>query len=288
MADLAAPLPRATTVIVPRGGGVASRAREVWRARRLVLYFGKRFVEKRYARTWLGWAWIPLRPLLSVGSRILVFGAVLSVPSTGIPYPVFFLAGLAAWELFSEVSYFATRSMELNRRVLKRMFVPRLILLLAAAGPGILDALLYGLLALIAAFIYLGVDGQWFFDASASTLLVPVALAYMLLAAYGIGLWLSVFAAQARDVRFMLRYVLGFWFFLTPVIYPVTAIPESFRSLASLNPLTAPVEALKLGLFNTGTVPTTAIAISAGFIVVLLASGLWFFFRAEEAALDHL
>ena len=84
-------------------------------------YFGRRFVEKRYARTHLGWLWLILRPALVVVSRTLIFGGVLAIASGKVPYTLFFLVASAVWNLFAETTYWATRSLELNRGVLGKM-----------------------------------------------------------------------------------------------------------------------------------------------------------------------
>ena len=106
--------------------------------------------------------------------------------------------------------------------------------------------------------------------------------------AYGIGLWLAVFGAQVRDVRFTVRSMLTFWMLFTPVIYPLSAVPSQFRSLAEVNPMTAPVEMVKVGLLGGGSVPELALMISGGAVLVSLASGLWFFGKAADVSIERM
>jgi lipopolysaccharide transport system permease protein len=276
------------TVIEGRRTGPRERAAEFWRYRRLLSYFGRRYIEKSFIRTWLGWVWIPLRPALDVGSRVLLFGGLLGVPSGDVPYLVFFLVGMSAWTFFDRTAYWATRSIELNRRVLRRMYVPRLTVLAAAAAPSALNYALYCVITAIVVFYYRFADGVFYVTFGLETFMAVAGLALVAALALSIGLWTSIFGAQARDVRFMLTYVLGFWFFLTPVIYPLSEVPESFRGVVELNPMTAPVELVKAGLLGGGDVPTTALAVTLGTIGVIALSGFWFFGRSETAALDSL
>lgn len=276
------------TVIEPRGAGPAAAVAELWRHRRLLGWFGKRFIEKRYLRTWLGWVWVPLRPVLDVSARAFVFGAVLSAPSEGVPYLLFFLIGMSAWGLFEEGLYWSARSLEVNRRILRRMYVPRLTILVSSLSVALLDYAIYLGMAVLAVGYYAIADGTTHLELGVRTLATVGGLLLIVLLAQSLGLWLSVLGAQARDVRFGLRYVTGFWFFLTPVIYPVSAVPESVRWLTYVNPVTAPVELVKLGVLGVGTVPLVALIATAVMIVVAATAGMAFFLRSEAAALDAM
>jgi ABC-type polysaccharide/polyol phosphate export permease len=103
-----------------------------------------------------------------------------------------------------------------------------------------------------------------------------------------IALWTSVLNARARDVRFTMAFVLGFWFFLTPIIYPLSKVPAAFQTIASLNPMTAPIEMVRIGLFDIGQVPLVAICSTVATILIVGGGGLWFFMRSERLALDSL
>lgn len=285
---VAALAPARPRVIEPRQPGPLERVREFWRYRRLIPYFGKRFIEKLYLRTWLGWLWIPLRPILDVGARVLIFGALLGVPSDGVPYLLFFLIGMSAWQFFATTTYWATRCVELNRRVLKRMYLPRLTVLVASVAPSALFYIMYMIIAAIVVAYYQIADGVFYLVLGPELLIAVAGLVLSTLLALSIGLFTSIWGAQARDVRFTLAYVLNFWFFLTPVIYPLSTIPEGFQTVASLNPMTAPIEMVRYGFLGSGEVPLTALAVSVGTIVVIALGGLAYFSRSEALALDGL
>jgi lipopolysaccharide transport system permease protein len=275
--------------IEARQPGLWERVREFWAYRSLLTFFGRRYVQKMYIRTWLGWLWLPLRPLLSVGARVLVFGGVLKIPSDGLPYLLFFLVGMSAWELFASTTFWATRSIELNRGILRRIYVPRLTALVAAIAPSSVNYGIYLCIVAVAVAGYWLADGVMYVDFEMDLLVALLGLLLMLLLALGIGLWTSVYAAQARDVRFGLGYVLSFWFFLTPVIYPVSAVPDSYRAMVYANPMTAPIEMVKYGILGTSwDVPDKALVVTGVSVLLVGMSGLWFFSRSEAAALDSL
>lgn len=275
-------------VIEPRQPGALQRAREAWGFRGLVPFFGRRFVEKLYMRTWLGWLWVPLRPTLDFGTRVLIFGGLFGVTTTGVPYLLFVLVGMSAWELFDRTAYWSTRSLELNRKFLRRLYLPRLTIIAGATFPAAVIYLVYVVLFAIALGYYLLVDGRLYLQLGPESVLALAGLGLFVALALSIGLWLSVYAAQARDVRFFLSYVLGFWFFLTPIVLPLQQVPAGFRTFMELNPATAPVELVRQGLL--GTAPVLASSLIATFVALAVVggSGLWFFTRSEAAALDSL
>jgi lipopolysaccharide transport system permease protein len=276
------------SVIQPRQPGVLARVREYWRFRRMTLYFGFTFLEKFYRRTVLGWVWIPLRPVISVGTRVLVFGGLLAAPSGGVPYTIFFLVSFASWQLFGYTAFWGTRSIELSRGILNKMYIPRLTCLTGAVVISLVNFALYIAIAAIVVLVYLFFDGTTYLDPGPGLVLTFAGIALALLLAQSIALWTSILNARARDVRFAMQFVLGFWFFLTPIIYPLSQVPAAFQTVASLNPMTAPIEMIRIGLFGTGELPIVALCSTLAMILIVGGGGLRFFMRSERLALDSL
>lgn len=276
-------------VIEPRQQGLRARLAEFWRARRLLRFFGRRTLDKSYARTKLGWSWILLRPILDTGTRVLIFGGVLKAPSSGsVPYLVFFMFGMAIWTLFGRTMYWATRSIDLNRRMVSKIYFPRLVLPFGCAWPGIVEFFVYcGLLAIVLGF-YVVTDHTFYLQMSPKLLASAGGLLMALALAFGVGLFTSVLGATARDVRFSLNYVLNFWFLVTPVLYPLDAIPDKYRPFAELNPMTSIVELMKWGTFGGGQVRPMGLFYSAAVIGAVWIGGLTFFHHAEARSVDRL
>jgi lipopolysaccharide transport system permease protein len=276
------------TIIGPREVGVRRRVAEIWTYRALVRYLSRKLIEKVTIRSKLGVLWIPLRPVLNVLSRALVFGGILSAPSGGIPYLVFFLTGMAVWSIFDRSLYWSVRSIELNARLLQRLYFPRLLMPISAFVPALLDFLIYvAMLVLMLAF-YLVFDGKLWIDVGPQLALVPLGLALVLVLSLGLAAFLSVLGTYTRDIRYGISYALGFWVFLTPIIYPLSTIPDRFKWLASLNPMTAPVEIVREGLYGIGEITLVAVVSTVAVGLVTCVTGLVFFHRWEAAAVDTL
>ena len=161
--------------------------------------------------------------------------------------------------------------------------------MIAAAVPGILDFLLYLGIAAIGASYYQLSEGTSYlsFDLRGIAA-IGTGLGLLVLFGLGIGRWTTVLAAEARDVRFFARYVFGFWYFLTPVIYPLSTIPERYRVLAELNPVTAPVELVKYGFLQTAPPSLASVWVSLSVLGALLLAGLWFFARSQRPAVERI
>ena len=273
-------------VIEPRRAGLTARARDVWRYRRLLRFFAVKSLQKLYRRTVLGALWLFIRPLFPLVVNTIIFGGMLGVGSHGVPYFLFLNVGTAIWDLFASASMWGTRSLDLNRGLINRIYVPRLILPFAMMTPAYLNLAIQIAVIAIALAYYRVTTGVFY--------LTPVHLPWALLAllmsllmALGLSFWTSVPALVARDVRFTLGYVLSFWVLLTPVLYPIT-IPAKYSWVLLLNPMAAIVNAFKYGVLGVDVLDLRGLAVSGVVTVLLLVSGLWYFTRAEADAADKV
>lgn len=275
-------------VIEPRAPGLASQLRAAWRYRYLFRYVAAQTLERGTRRTVLGWSWLVMRPLLPIVLGTLVFGNLLRAPSDGIPYFLFFLTGTASWQLFERCLMWATRSLELNRRLIAMLYFPRIILPAASMSPAWFDSLLYATLILGTALYYLAAEGRWYLGSVLGLVAAGGAVVVSVALAFGLGLWLSVLEARARDVRFGLIYFMRFWFYGTPVFYPVSAVSPQYRWLVLLNPVAPLVEMFRWGVLGVGHVSWPWLGVAVAATSVAVVSGLWFFNRAEATAVDAL
>ena len=280
------PASAAVLVIEPKPPTVRMAVRQLRQFRPLLWFFLKVNMQRRYQRTVLGWIWIPLRLLLTLGPRILIFGGLFNAPSNGIPYPLFLLLGYGAWEVFGLGAYFATRSLSMNKRYLKRFYVPPIVLLVASAGIGVLELMVTLAFLAVAIVAYAIVDQTLYLQLSLATLLFPVGVLLLALLGLMVGTWTAVTELRVRDPRFLVRIALGFWTYLTPVIYPLSAVPEGIRPYAALNPVTAPIEMIRHAVFGNGDVHLTSIAMTVAVIVIIGGRGLRRFVRSEARVLD--
>jgi lipopolysaccharide transport system permease protein len=269
------------------GGNFRSQIREIWHHRHLIHFFGKIAVSRVYKRTVLGVAWLFIRPLATVAIGALFFGGVLGVKTDGVPYFLFFLIGISVWHLFDSSLMWATRSLEANRRLLKKVYFPRLVLPVSHLAPALVDFGIFFLLIIITFGFYYIDRGNLYITNPATLLSVPVSVLLCIMTALSIGFWTSVLGVNVRDVRFVLRYVLQIWLLCTPVIYPLSTVPEEWRWIMMINPMTGIVEAYRYGWFGVGALDMQLLGVSIGVMLCLFVTGLIFFLRQEAQAIDR-
>jgi lipopolysaccharide transport system permease protein len=277
------------TTVSSRPGTVGPALRLAWLQRRLLVYFAHNFNQRRYLRTWLGPVWIALRPGLTVGWQLFIFAVITRVSSGGPePYPVLMLLNFAIWRPFSEIAFWVARSLELNRKVLSSARVSGLVMGVGALAPAVVDAVVTAGFLLVVLLVYLIADGRFYLTVSSNLLLAPLGIVLLLMLGLGIGLLLAVPGARARDVRFGLRFSLGWWYFLTPVVYPITSVPHAIRPLVECNPATGAIQMITDGLLR---IPAPSL-LSAGAAVIVcplvFLAGLRTFAHMEDRTLDHL
>jgi lipopolysaccharide transport system permease protein len=244
-------------------------------------------VQKRISRTFLGWLWLFLPVVLPLFMGALVCGGILDVSTPGVPYFLFFLVGQSAWTVFAMTAFWATRSLEITRSEIRRLYVPRLIPLIASVTMPLLTAVIYMAILVCATAFYVLERGEFYLELGPATLLVPVAAMMLIVFALACGLWFSPLAPRARDVRRLAGNVLGIWYFVTPVIYPIGEIPAGWQFLASLNPITAPIELFKQGLIGIGDVTPLGVASYSGGLVIATLVGLRIFLPKERRDSAH-
>jgi lipopolysaccharide transport system permease protein len=269
-------------VIEPPAPGLRRAFGDVAHQRAAFAYFVRRFAMKVVGRTFLGWAWIVLPVLIPLLLGTLVYGGILGVSVPGFPYLLYFTVASGAWMLFSRTTYMAVRSLEITRREIRRLYIPRLLPLVAAVTMPVLTLGVYATLGTGVVVFYVITRDIFYLDLTWATLLVPFGLLMLVVFAYATALWVAPIAPRARDVRRGASYALGVWYFVTPVLYPIDQIPAGWRFLASLNPVTAPIEIVKQGLIGVGTVTATGIAVYFGMLLAVGTFGLRSFFRKER------
>jgi lipopolysaccharide transport system permease protein len=276
-------------VIEPRQHGVFARVRELWSYRYLWWYFASATVTSLYRGSALGWLWLLLRVVAPIGINALVFGDMLSQSQkVPIPYFLFFLCGIVTWTIFERSLFYITRSVERNRRLVTRVYFPRLILPVSAVAPGLVYLAVLIIILAITVVVFHQRDGLWYVTMSPRLLVSVGAVVASLAFAIAVGLWTSVLQARYRDIRYALRYVTPVWFLLTPVVYELSDISPRYSWLVALNPMAAIVEAFKWGTLGQGTFPQVPAAMSLGLVVITMMTGLWFFNREEAASVDKL
>lgn len=279
-------------LIEPRQYGVLDRGREFWEYRRLVWYFASDALTSLYRGSALGWLWLLMRVLGPIGITGAVFGGVLGAPSDDVPYFLFLVCGMTTWLLFERSLIFVTRSLERNRRIIRKVYFPRMILPVAFVAPAVFYLIIVLLILAGTVIYYYRQDGVWYVTMHPRLLAAAGAIVLSLVFAVAVGLWTSVLQLRYRDVRYGLRYFMPFWLYVTPVFYPLSLllskVPEKYHWLISINPMVTIVEAFKWGTLGRGSLQPASIAASLTLILVTIVVGMWFFNRYEAASVDKL
>jgi len=267
------------TWIEPSRGWGFPKPGEILQHRELLYFLIWREIKIRYKQTVLGAAWVVLQPLLTMLVFSLFFGRLAKVPSDGVPYPLFALAGLVPWMFFANALTQSSNSLISSSNLIKKVYFPRILIPIATIFAGFLDLAL--------SLAVLGIMLLWY--GVGLTARAPEALAFLILVAItsvGAGLWLAALNVQYRDIRYVVPFLTQFWMFATPVAYPSSLLSHSWRALYGLNPMVGAIEGLRWALLPTNTPPGTMLPISAAVAVALLISGAYYFARVEKSFAD--
>jgi lipopolysaccharide transport system permease protein len=270
-------------IIEPSRGWLNLKLNAVWRYRELLYFLIWRDIKVRYKQTTLGVAWVVLQPVVGMLIYSGLFGVLLQVPTGGIPYPLFVLTGLLPWQYFTSALTKSTNSVVDNASLVSKIYFPRLIIPMAGVLSNLVD---FGISAVVLAILLLvyRVPLTW------AVLWLPFFLLLAILTALGFGLWLSALNVRYRDIKHLIPFIVQIWMYLTPVVYGVALIPERFRWLLGLNPMTGVVEGFRWALLSgevSQTIPLGPLfVISVVITLCVLISGLVFYRKVESTFAD--
>jgi lipopolysaccharide transport system permease protein len=272
-------MPETPVVVIKSGRRWTSlNVRELWAHRDLFYFLIWRDVKVRYKQTLLGVIWAILQPLLTMTIFTLLFGKLARVPSDGMPYPIFVYAGLLPWNFFAAAVDNSSNSLVGNSALITKVYFPRLVIPSAAAGAALVD---FGI-----AFVILLVMGVHYkMGLSVGMLMLIPLIVQMVLFAVGIGVQMSALNVKYRDVRHALPFLINVWMFATPVIYPVSFIPDRWRWILVLNPLGGIIEGFRCAIFNRPFL-WGHLAVSFSIVVFVLLYSLYSFRRMEKSFAD--
>jgi lipopolysaccharide transport system permease protein len=255
---------------------------EIWRYRDLLYIFVWKDIKVRYKQTAIGVLWAIFQPFLTMIIFTVFFGRLAKMPSDGVPYPIFVYAGLLLWNYFSTALANASDSLVMSEGIIKKVYFPRLILPLATTVTPVVDFLL-ALVILFGLMIF-----YHFTPHLLGIILMPILLLISLLSAWGLGVCLASVNVKYRDVRYILPFFLQIMIFLTPVIYPVSMIPQKYQWIIYLNPMAGVIQTARTSLLGSGPINWIVLLISFGISLLLVYGGIYYFRRTERFFADIL
>ncbi len=267
------------TIIRPKKVFSLEDLEEVWRYKELLYFFTWRDFKVRYKQTAIGILWAIFQPFMTMVVFSLFFGALLKVPSDGVPYPIFVYTGLLFWQFFSSALSETSSVLIANQSIITKVYFPRLILPLSSVATKFVD---FAIAAVILGgmMVYYGITPHLI-----SIVVLPILLAITFMAAVGGGLFLAAVNVKYRDVRFVLPFFIQLLLFVTPVIYPAS-IAGKYSWLLAFNPMTGVIQNARAVLLGTAQVNWALIAISFVATAVLLIIGTIYFKKVERYFAD--
>jgi lipopolysaccharide transport system permease protein len=273
-------LSRPLTTIRPSKGWSVVDPAEIWKFRGLLAAFAIRDIKLRYRQTILGVAWVILQPLLASGILAFVFGTVAGVTKpTKSSVFIFVLAGFIGWSLFNAAFTRAGQSLVQQSVLISKVFFPRIILPASSVIGALLDAgVALALFVLLALFSGFSVGWQ--------IVLLPIWLGLLVVLAFGLGLINAALSVRFRDVQHITPVFAQILFYGSPIAYEVSAVPERWRRLFSLNPLAPLFEGLRWSLLGVGHINLATFLYPALVALFVSCFGLLLFHRWEREFAD--
>ncbi|MFC2059492.1 ABC transporter permease [Chloroflexota bacterium] len=266
-------------IIKPKKGWQLIDFKELKAYRDLFYFLVVREIKVRYKQTVLGGLWAIIQPFFMMVVFTIFFGNLAKVPSDGVPYPVFNYSAMVAWTYFANAISYSGNSLIQNTPLISKVYFPRLIAPLAPVLAFLLDFAI-AFVILIAMMLYYQIYP------TVMTLFLPPLVILMMFTASGVGMVLAPLNAKYRDIRFAIPFLVQFWMFASPVVYPVSMLPEKYHLIYAINPMVGVIEGFRSALLGTVAFPIYLILISSLVSIVLFITGALYFKQTERYFAD--
>jgi lipopolysaccharide transport system permease protein len=260
------------------------RFREIWNYRHLIAMFVRRDFVAGYKQTIFGPLWYLIPPLLSTITFTVIFGTIANIPTDGAPKFLFYMSGIIFWGYFAAVLMANASVFSGQSGLFSKVYFPRLIVPLANAINSLVSFTVTFVIFL--GFVVYSMSGGAAVMITSSIVLLPLLILLSAALGLSVGILASALTARFRDLSFLVNYGLSLWMYLTPIIYPISVVPEKYQWLLLLNPMSSIVIAFRHATLGIGEISYLALAYSAVFAVVALFGGMMIFNRVERYAMD--
>jgi len=263
------------------------KLKEVWQYRDLLLLLVRRDFVSFYKQTVLGPLWFFIQPLFTTLIYTFVFGSLADIPTDGLPQPLFYLAGITAWNYFADCLTKTSTVFTLNSTLFGKVYFPRLIVPLSVVLSNLIRFAVQMVLFFLIMAIY-WVKGAHFHP-TVYILLFPLLLLLMAMLGLGLGMIISALTTKYRDLSFLVTFGVQLMMYLTTVIYPLSTVVlkyPRYKWLIQYNPMTSILEAFRYGFLGKGTFTIESLIITTVFTLTILLSGIVTFNRVERNFID--
>ncbi len=272
------------TVIKPKSGWFDINIREILRYRDLIMLFVRRDFVAVYKQTILGPVWFLLQPLFSTVVYTVIFGMVAKIPTDGMPHVVFYMSGIVCWNYFSACLTKNSETFIVNAGIFGKVYFPRLTVPLSVVITNMITFFIQFLLFLgFLVYYYITSDA---IHPNLWLLVIPFLIIEMAALGLGVGILVSSFTTKYRDLAYLLGFGVQLWMYATPVVYPLSQIPDQWRWVYFMNPMAAIVEVFRYAFTGAGSVNFQNLLSSVCITIILLFAGIIFFSRIEKTFMD--
>ncbi len=274
------PAPRTPCILIKPGKGLQHLdLGELVSYSDLLYFLIGRNIRVKYKQTVLGGLWAVIQPFFMMVVFTLFFGRLAKIPSDGIPYPLFTYSALIVWVYFAQAVSQSANSIVGDSSLITKVYFPRIIIPLTPVLSGLVDFLV-SFVVLVAMMLSFGITP------SPMALAIPLLALLMIFTACGTGMILAALNAKYRDIQYTIPFLLQLWMFTSPIVYPASMVPERFRLVYALNPMTGVIEGFRAALLNTGPFPTGMVLVSCAVSVAIFLSGVFYFKQVERYFAD--
>ena len=271
-------------IITPRKKWWDLQLRDVWHYRDLIGLFVRRDFVSRFKQTILGPLWFIIQPLLTSLVFTVIFGNIAQLPTDGLPQMLFYMSGTIMWSYFSSCLTSTSTTFTSNAHLFGKVYFPRLVMPISIVISNLITfAIQFAFFLAYFAFFALRGSAVRF---TSWALALPLLVLLMAGLGLGFGIIISSLTTKYRDLQHLVGFGVSLWMYGTPVIYPVSSIPEQWRWVADVNPVTPIIETFRAGFLGAGDASWPRLAYSAGFMVVVIFIGVVIFNRVEKTFID--
>jgi len=273
-----------TMIIRPKSGWFDLHLADLWRYRDLVSLFVSRDFVAQYKQTILGPLWFIIQPLLTTLTFVVVFGNLAKLSTDGLPKILFYLSGVTAWNYFADCLTKTSETFNANANIFGKVYFPRLSVPLSII---ISNLIRFGIqLGLFLAFYFYFVLRGTALQPTHALWLLPILVLLMAALGLGLGIIVSSMTTRYRDLRFLVQFGVQLLLYSTPVVYPLSKLPEQYRWIMLANPMTPVIETFRYAFLGTGTFSWTYLSVSIGAAAGILGAGILLFNRVEKTFMD--
>lgn len=274
-------------VIKPKEKGFNLNLKEVWRYRDLLYMYIHRDFVATYKQTILGPLWFFIQPIFTTIIFMIVFGGIAQISTDGLPPMLFYMAGQICWNYYSDCLSRSSATFSANAGVFSKVYFPRLVVPIA----GLVSAMLRMFIQLLMFFAFY----LYFYLVKADVHMNSAALLFPLLIfmlagiGFGMGIIISSITIKYRDLSILFSFAIGLLMYITPVIYPLSAIPANYQDykwIIQLNPLSSILEAFRYGFLGSGELSWFGLAYSLTFTIIISIIGIVTFNKIERRFVD--